>query len=153
MLKSRLLFTAVMLLTLSVRAAIGHSAGGHRHETLGEPGDPDKPTRIVEITMREDEATIQLTPEQVDVRRGEQVRLKITTEGQVECVLGTKAGIENHAEEIERDSEKEHDHSPAKKFAKFASGELLWRFTQKGQFAFECMLPGRFDREIKGIIK
>ncbi len=145
MMKSRLLFTVAVMSILSVRAAIGHSAGhGHRHETLGEPGDPAQPTRIVEITMREDEANIQFTPEQVDVRKGEQIRFKITIEGQVKCVLGTKARIESQTVE--------HDHSHSKDFAKFASGELLWRFTQAGQFAFGCMIPGHLDREIRGNI-
>ncbi len=153
MLKSRLLMAAVLILTLSVRAAVGHSIGhGHRVESFGEPGDPAKPTRIVEITMREDRANVLFTPEQVDVRRGEQIRFKIATESQIQCALGTKSGIENHAEGIMRDSEMEHDYPHSKDLAKFASGELLWRFTQKGEFAFGCVFPGHLDREIKGSI-
>ena len=153
MLKSRLLMTAVLMLTLSVRAAIAHSAGhGHREEAFGEPGDPAKPTRIVEITVREDGAKVLFAPEQVDVRRGEQIRFKIPTEGQSKCVLGTNAGIEDHAEVIKRDSELERDDPRSRNFAKFASGELLWRFTQTGQFAFGCVVTGHLDREIKGLI-
>ncbi len=149
MLKSRLLMTAVLMMTLSVRAATAHSAG---HKTFGEPGDPAKPTRIVEITVREDGAKVLFAPEQVDVRRGEQIRFKIPTEGQSKCVLGTNAGIEDHAEAIKRDSELERDDPRSRNFAKFASGELLWRFTQTGQFAFGCVVTGHLDREIKGLI-
>src|SRR5262249_27130237 len=46
----------------------------HGHFSAGEPGDPKKPARVVEIKMFEGSGRIGYEPARIEVRRGEQIR-------------------------------------------------------------------------------
>src|SRR5262249_2278454 len=54
------------------RPAFAHEE--HGHFSAGEPGDPKKPARVVEIKMFEGSGKIGYEPARIEVRRGEQVR-------------------------------------------------------------------------------
>ena len=44
---------------------------GHKHKTFsaGTPGDPSKPARTVEVTMREADGSMSFAPDHIEVRR------------------------------------------------------------------------------------
>ena len=46
----------------------------HGHFSAGQPGDPKKPARIINIKMFEGSGRMGFEPARIEVRRGEQVR-------------------------------------------------------------------------------
>ena len=74
---------ALLALLLSSTMAIAHEGAF----SAGEPGNPKKPSRVVQVTMRDDEGTMRFEPVQLTVRKGEQVRVlpgeSIVVDGEV----------------------------------------------------------------------
>lgn len=56
---------------------------GHTHATFnaGEPGNPKKPFRIIEIIANEGDGKMLFTPERIEVKRGEQIKFIIRNDG------------------------------------------------------------------------
>src|SRR5688572_17587682 len=69
--------------------AHGGHKGGHvaRSFEAGEPGDPTKPFRTIEIVMKEGDGSMLFAPHRVEARRGEQIKFVIRNEGQLEHEL------------------------------------------------------------------
>ena len=64
-------------------AVAGPGEAGHSHAgfSAGQPGDPKKPFRVVEVTMHEGDGKMGYTPESLTVKRGEQIKFVITNGG------------------------------------------------------------------------
>ncbi|MDP2411716.1 MAG: cupredoxin family protein [Pseudolabrys sp.] len=133
--------------------AAGHS---HSHETFsaGEPGNPKRPARTVQITMREGDGKMLYVPERLEIKRGEQIRFIIVNDGELdhEFILATTAENLKHAEEMKKNPEMEHDDPNAKRVAPKKKREILWRFTKAGQFEFGCLIPGHREAGMTGFI-
>src|SRR5205823_11678059 len=90
-------------IALAVSAAV---VGGHSHEAtaFGEPGNPNKPARVVEIAMRQEHGKMLFVPDRVEVRRAKQIRFKLSNEDSVnhEFILGTEREIRAHAVEMKK---------------------------------------------------
>jgi uncharacterized cupredoxin-like copper-binding protein len=125
---------------------------GHEHFSAGEPGDPNKPSRIVKVTMLEDGKKMLFEPATVEVRQGEQIRFVLFNEGtwNHEFMLATEAENRKHAELMKRFPDMEHDDPNAKRLAPFESGELVWKFTKRGEFEYACLIPGHFQAGMHG---
>ena len=159
--KVRMLLTAsitVALLTAVAVAAPGHAPGeGHAHgeETpYGKPGDPKKPARVVQVTMREADGRMIFAPDRIAVRRGEQIRFRLRNQGALdhEIVVATLAENLAHAKEMEKFPEMEHDDPNAKRLKPGTSAEIVWRFTRAGEFDFSCLIPGHREAGMFGSI-
>jgi uncharacterized cupredoxin-like copper-binding protein len=136
-------------------ASPGHGSGGHSHaqETAyGTPGDPKKPARIVQITMREGDGKMVFVPDRIEVKRGEQVRFQLRNNGELdhELVLATLEENLKHAEEMRKNPDMEHDDPNAKRLAPKKTGEIVWRFTKAGEFDFSCLIPGHREAGMMG---
>ena len=133
--------------------AKGHS---HSHETFsaGEPGNPKKSARIVQVTMREGDGKMMFVPGRVEVKRGEQIRFMIRNSGLLdhEFILATTDENEKHAEQMKTNPEMEHDDPNAKRVMPGKSSEIVWRFTKAGQFEFGCLIPGHREAGMTGTI-
>ena len=72
---------ALMLLASAAPALIaGASRSTYAHEgefSAGEPGNPNKQARIVQITMREGDGKMLFIPDRIEIRKGEQIRFVI----------------------------------------------------------------------------
>ncbi|MCC7274583.1 MAG: cupredoxin family protein [Alphaproteobacteria bacterium] len=124
----------------------GHGAKGHADAApYGEPGDPGKPARIVQIVMRDE---MRFVPDRVTVRRGENVRFVARNPGELrhEMVLGTMAELKEHAQLMLRFPDMEHDDPNALTLPPKKSGELYWRFTNAGTFHLGCLVPGHLEQ-------
>jgi uncharacterized cupredoxin-like copper-binding protein len=44
----------------------------------------------------------------------------------------------------------EHDDPNAKRLSPFNSGELVWKFTKRGEFEFACLIPGHLEAGMLG---
>lgn len=130
---------AILAVFPAVRA-LAHSEG-HHHESFsaGEPGDPKKPSRTIEVEMTE----MDYTPDRIEVKRGEQIKFVIKNVGKEdhEFLLATTAENLKHAEVMRKHPGMEHDDPNGVRVAPNKSAEILWHFTRRGTFEYSCLIP------------
>ena len=129
----------------------GKSEGGHadHDEAAGKPGDSNKVSRSVEVTMSDD---MRFTPSKINVKRGETVKFVVKNAGQIkhEMVIGSMAELKEHAEMMRKMPGMEHADSNQMSVDPGKSGELVWQFTKAGSFEFACLQPGHFEAGMVG---
>ena len=135
----------------------GPGAPGHTHShgySAGQPGDPNKPARVVHVAMREAGRKMTFDPDHIAVHKDEQIRFVIDNDGiyNHEFVLATTAENRKHAEVMKKYPDMEHDDPNAKRVAPYTRGEILWRFTKTGVFEFACLIPGHREAGMTGKI-
>ena len=145
-----------MVLLAPTPALAAAGAPGHSHATFsaGEPGNPKKPSRVVNVTMREADGKMMYIPEKVEVRKGEQIKFIIRNNGELdhEFILATTEENLKHAEEMKKNPEMEHDDPNAKRVAPRKGNEIIWRFTKAGTFEFGCLIPGHREAGMTGFV-
>ena len=116
---------------------------------FGREGDPAKATRTIRVAMAD---TMRFTPADITVKRGETVKLVATNKGQVlhEMVLGTADELREHAETMKKVPGMEHDEPHMAHVKPGTSGEIVWQFTEAGEFQFACLIPGHFEAGMVG---
>jgi uncharacterized cupredoxin-like copper-binding protein len=116
---------------------------------FGREGDPKKVARTVRLTMAD---TMRFTPANITVKRGQTVRFVATNKGQVlhEMVLGTPDELKKHAEQMKKFPEMEHDAPYMAHVKPGSNGEIVWQFTERGEFQFACLIPGHFEAGMVG---
>src|SRR5262245_63568312 len=76
----------------------------HAKFSAGQPGDPNKPARTIQVPMRDDgnEQNMRFEPALITVRKGEQIRFLLENGGieNHEFMLATVAENRKHAELI-----------------------------------------------------
>jgi uncharacterized cupredoxin-like copper-binding protein len=155
-------FTGVIVgLTALVAAgvslpALAHDKHADKHATYsaGEPGDPKKPSRVIHVTMLESEGKMLFRPAKLVINRGEQIRFVVKNIGLLphEFLLATTAENLQHAEEMKKYPDMEHDDPNGIRVAPGRTGELIWRFTKKGEFEYGCLIPGHREAGMTGYI-
>jgi len=155
--KSRLLLSLAPLAlaaALSVFPVLFQTSAhdGHEHFSAGEAGDAKKPSRTVKITMLEDRKRMLYEPDVVEVRLGEQIHFVIYNEGSEdhEFMLATKEENRKHAEVMKKFPHMEHDDPNAVRVPPLNSGEILWKFTKRGEFEYACVIPGHLEAGMHG---
>ena len=137
-------------------ALAGPGAPGHSHTSFsaGEPGNPKKPFRVVEVTMHEGDGTMSYSPKTLDVKRGEQIKFVIANGGELkhEFILASEKDNLKHAELMKKYPEMEHDDPSAKSLEPKAKSEILWRFSKRGTFEYSCLIPGHREAGMTGKI-
>ena len=148
--------TAFALTLGAMPALAAPGAAGHGHETFsaGEPGNPKKKSRVVEITMREGDGKMMYVPEKLTVRKGEQIKFVIRNAGELdhEFILATTQENHKHAEQMKKNPEMEHDDPNAKRLAPKQAREVVWKFTKPGTFEFGCLIPGHREAGMTGTV-
>ena len=142
--------SAILIGLWAVSIAQANAEEGHT-SALGEPGNPAKITRTVDIVMSD---AMRYTPSSVKVKRGETIRFRVKNTGQTkhEMVLGSLAELKEHAKTMSKFPEMEHDDPNAISVEPGKTGELVWRFTKAGKFDFACLVPGHFEAGMQGKI-
>ena len=156
-------FTVFQLLAMAALAASGaafasgNHAGGHGHDeggetAIGKPGVAAKASRTITIEMGDN---MRYTPSNIQVRRGETVRLLVKNAGQVkhELSLGTEKELLEHLEQMKRFPDMEHDEPGKLTLAPGTQGEIVWQFTKAGTVNFACLIPGHYEAGMKGAIQ
>lgn len=123
--------------------ADSHEQHAHESYAAGEPGDVNKPARVIEIEMSE----MAYTPSRIEVKRGEQIRFVIRNAGSEdhEFLLATTKANLKHAEVMKKHPHMEHDEPNGVRLAPKKSAEILWRFTRAGSFEYSCLIPDHRD--------
>ena len=156
----QLVKTAALLATIiPITPGFAAPGGAHGHSHAGEtafgkPGDPKKPARLVLVRMGEGDGKMYFAPATIEVKRGEQIRLKITNAGELdhELVVATLEENLKHAEEMKKNPDMEHDDPNAKRVAPKKSADIVWHFTKAGEFDFSCLFPGHREAGMTGKI-
>ena len=86
------------------------------------------------------------------LQKGETVRLRVTNRGAVlhELVIGTPKELAEHAEMMRKFPGMEHDAPHMAHVKPGRNGEIVWQFTQPGEFQFACLIPGHFEAGMVG---
>lgn len=144
----------------------GHDEG-HNHSTdhidmmeVGMPGEHGLVTRTIEILMIETEDGEMLfkpnddTIESLSFAEGETVLFKIINSGEFdhEFVLDTVENNEKHRELMEKFPEMEHDDPNSITLAPGEESQIVWTFSNPGDFQFACLIPGHMELGMHGPI-
>jgi uncharacterized cupredoxin-like copper-binding protein len=86
-------------------------------------------------------------PGDIVVQRGETVRFAVRNDGKVmhEMVIGTIADLKEHAELMRKFPTMEHDEPYMAHVPPGKEGEIVWQFTQAGEFHYACLIPGHME--------
>ena len=141
----------------TIPANAGSGAPGHSHDSgysAGEPGDPKKPARTVQIVMRESDGKMLFIPDRVEVRANEQIKFVLKNNGDLEheFVLASIEDNLKHAEAMKKNPGMEHDDPNTKRIDPKKGSELVWKFSKPGQFEFACLIPGHRESGMVGIV-
>jgi uncharacterized cupredoxin-like copper-binding protein len=150
------MIAAAIALLLTATTAMIPALAHEEHGTFsaGEPGDPKKPARTIRVLMIDygNEKDMRFEPNVITVRKGEQIRFVLENDGTEshEFMLATVAENRKHATLMKKYPEMKHDDPNAKRLAVSEHGELLWRFTNSGEFEFACLIPGHYEAGMHG---
>jgi uncharacterized cupredoxin-like copper-binding protein len=146
---------ALIMTVLALALGGGLSARLDAHEgafSAGEPGNPKRPFKTIEIIMREGDGKMFYEPERLEVKRGEQIRFVIVNAGELahEFIVASTADNLKHAELMNKYPDMEHDDPNGKTLQPKARTEMLWRFSKRGEFEFACLIPGHREAGMTG---
>lgn len=118
---------------------------------FGKAGDPKKVTRTITFHMTD---KMRFDPAQITVRQGETIRFVARNDGKLmhEMVIGTMKDLREHAEQMKKFPNMEHDEPYMAHVAPGKSEEIIWQFTKAGEFDFACLIAGHFDAGMMGKI-
>jgi uncharacterized cupredoxin-like copper-binding protein len=146
-------------ITLSAAAlflgrALPGDAWAHGSFAAGDPGDPKKSARTVELKMTEGSGTMAYTPNRIEVKKGEQIRFVITNTGELahEFLLDSIENNAHHKIEMQKNPEMEHDDPNGTRLEPTKTSEILWRFDKEGTFEFACLIPGHYEAGMHGVV-
>lgn len=157
------------LLALVIPAAFGASltwAHGDEHidpnmkvdnpiqaqvQPAGQQGMTRDATRTIDITMND---MLRFSPDKLSVKQGETILLRITNNGKTphEFVLGTRDEIIKHAEMMKTMPGMEHASANIARVMPGKSADIVWRFTQSGDFVYACLIPGHLPAGMEGVV-
>jgi uncharacterized cupredoxin-like copper-binding protein len=86
-------------------------------------------------------------PGDIQVKRGETVRFVVRNDGKLmhEMVIGRMKELTEHAELMRKFPGMEHDEPYMAHVAPGKLGEIVWQFTQAGEFHYACLIPGHME--------
>lgn len=147
--------TLAMSATMPAFADAGHHGrhGAAAKFAAGEPGNPKRPARIVNVAMTESDGKMLFVPSKLDVRKGEQVKFVLRNSGELEheFVLATTDENLAHAEAMKTGAMK-HDDPNAKLLDPKKASDIVWKFTKAGEFEYACLIPGHREAGMTGTI-
>jgi len=156
--KPRQIFTVAAAILASAAFAHGDSQHSAAHQfdpdhveatSFGQQGDPKKVTRTIRVEMND---RMRFVPDDVTVKKGDTVRFVVANKGAVlhEMVLGTAGDLARHAQMMQKFPGMEHDDANMTHVTPGAKGEIVWQFTQPGEFQFACLVPGHYEAGMVG---
>lgn len=151
-----IVLVSATLISTAASAGAGPKGHSHHHETFsaGEPGNPKKPARIVQVTMGEADGKMTFVPSRLEIKKGEQVKFMLRNNGELdhEFILASTAENLKHAEEMKKNPDMEHDDPNGKRLAPKKTSEIVWKFTKAGEFEYSCLIPGHREAGMTGTI-
>jgi len=146
--KRRSLTISMILGLVAVSPTVATAHEHHSTYSAGEPGDPKKPSRTIEIAMSE----MEFDPYRIEVKRGEQIRFVLRNVGTEdhEFLLATTGENLKHAELMKKFPHMEHDDPNGVRVGPKKTAEILWKFTKAGTFEYSCLIPDHREYGMTG---
>jgi uncharacterized cupredoxin-like copper-binding protein len=146
--------SAVVVMLADLSVAERASAHSEHAYAAGEPGDPKKPFRIIEVEMREGAGTMSYMPDRIEVKKGEQIKFVLKNAGALdhEFLLDSVEHNAKHKIVMQKNPEMEHDEPNGKRLQPKAGAQILWKFTKRGTFEFACLIPGHYEAGMHGTV-
>lgn len=148
----------VLVMPVSIYAAGDHD-GGHGKMMEFDPVENEfgmyKPkmhiTQTIQVKMSDQ---MRFTPDVIRVKKGDVIKFVHANAGQMmhEFVLGTSDSLVEHAAMMKKFPGMEHSEPYMTHVAPGKKGEIIWKFSEAGEFAFGCLIPGHFDAGMKGMV-
>lgn len=119
----------------------------HDDSAFGEPGDAGEADQTVEIVARD--APFRFEPGSVEVNAGDTVVFELVNEGDVEHELAILAAPTRQAT-----SGHEHGSDPnaTPRVDPGGSDQVVWTFTEPGEYVYECHVDGHHLAGMRGTI-
>ena len=158
------------LATSAAFAGAGHDDGhGDGHAAMmGQPGDPAKADRVVEVSMTE----MAFDPSNIEIMEGETITFVVSNDGEFvhEFNLGTEKMWQGHLDEmmkmmdtgmmtvdkIDHDKMMQagmmHDDANSVLLEPGQTAKVTWTFGEKTELGFACNVPGHRESGMVGEI-
>ena len=158
------------LTTSAAFAGAGHDDGhGDGHAAMmGQPGDPAKADRVVEVSMTE----MAFDPSNIEIMEGETITFVVSNDGEFvhEFNLGTEKMWQGHMDEmmkmmdtgmmtvdkIDHDKMMQagmmHDDANSVLLEPGQTAKVTWTFGEKTELGFACNVPGHRESGMVGDI-
>ena len=158
------------LTTSAAFAGAGHDDGhGDGHAAMmGQPGDPAKADRVVEVSMTE----MAFDPSNIEIMEGETITFVVSNDGEFvhEFNLGTEKMWQGHLDEmmkmmdtgmmtvdkINHDKMMQagmmHDDANSVLLEPGQKAKVTWTFGEKTELGFACNVPGHRESGMVGEI-
>lgn len=133
-----------------------HGGAMHQHsgevQGFGKPGNQQKASRTIAVDMTD---AMRFGPSAIRVKQGETIRFVVSNKGKVahEMVLGTMAELKEHGEMMRMNPDMVHQDPSSVRVQPGSKEEMVWQFTQPGEFFFGCLIPGHFEAGMVGKVK
>ena len=117
----------------------------------GIAGDAKAVKRTITLAMSD---TMRFTPDKIDVKQGETVKIVLKNTGAVthELVIGTQKELDGHAALMLKFPSMEHEEPYMAHVAPGKTGEIIWTFNKPGNFDFACLIAGHYQAGMVGKI-
>lgn len=158
--------TGLTLATFQSASLMAVASGDHddgHHNLAGRPGDPDKASKTVRLVASE----IKFDAKRLTFKVGETIKFVVTNHGEQdhELTIGDHHYQLDHRKEMQEMAGMEvshtggmtgHGHIHADgSTVTVKPGEtrdLVWQFTRRGKFEFDCNIPGHAEAGMAGMI-
>ncbi|MFT5226653.1 MAG: putative cupredoxin-like copper-binding protein [Polaribacter sp.] len=149
---------SLLAITFALSPIAVYAGAGHDDELMTfDPTETEfgryKPnmhiTKTIEVVMSDQ---MRFTPSVVKVKKGDIIKFVHKNSGAIvhEFVLGTADSLVEHAKMMEMYPGMEHSEPYMTHVAPGKKGEVIWQFSEAGEFSFGCLIPGHFDAGMKG---
>ena len=160
-LKNTLKIIAVCTALASSGVAFAHGNENHskpagpvkkEQKDWGIAGDANAVKRTIEVKMLD---SMRFSPDKIEVKQGETIKFVVNNAGQVmhEFVIGTKKENDEHAAQMMKFPNMEHDEPYMAHIKPKNKGEIIWTFNKPGDFDFACLIAGHYQAGMVGKIK
>lgn len=162
---ARLVRIALASLLLGLSAVTAHAHTGEMHKqpkddasistekhAFGMQGDPKKASRTITIDMTD---TMRFAPGEITIKQGDTIRFIVANKGKMmhEMVIGTMEELQEHGELMRKHPGMEHDDPYMSHVSPGRKEEMVWQFTEAGEFYYACLIPGHVEAGMIGKIK
>jgi len=140
---------------LGLQSAAAGGSHSHGAYVAGEPGDPKKPARTVEVIMNETtDGKALYGPSLIPVKRGEQIRFILKNIGEVDhaFIIDSVENNTKHKMAMAKNPNMGHDGPNGKRIKPGTTAEIIWHFTKAGTFEVACPVPGHTELGMKGTV-
>ena len=133
-------------------ASHGNMSASEHAALFGQPGDPARVTRTVDVVLDDD---MRFHPSSIDVKVGDTVRFVVRNAGKVrhEMVLGSLDELKEHAVQMRAHPGMAHSEPNQLNLKPGQRGSMVWQFTQPGQVDFACTEPGHLEAGMVGQVQ